>query len=151
MVMGIPLVHRQDVFHRNINWPYGDWMFLSKFTFRHVLIFLCITFFRRHSLFMYQLCLLRRLWHLICTCSVRAGEGCGISSGTCSLGGGEECGISGMWWSRDGENISPTSTTRSKFGRGRGGEEAINIMSRLCQRMNCHITSPSNTRPSGVA
>ena len=40
-------------------------MLLSKFLFRHVLIFLCITFFRRHSLFMYQLCLLRRLWHLI--------------------------------------------------------------------------------------
>jgi len=30
---------------------------------------------------------------------LRAGEGCGISSGTCSIGGGEECGISGMWWS----------------------------------------------------
>ena len=40
-------------------------MLLSKFPFRHVLIFLCITFFRRHSLFMYQLRLLRRLWPLI--------------------------------------------------------------------------------------
>ena len=40
-------------------------MLLLKFPFRHVLIFLCITFFRRHSLFMYRLCLLRRLWHLI--------------------------------------------------------------------------------------
>ena len=79
---------------------------------------------------MYQLCLLRRLWHLIMHLLGRAREGCGLS-GTCSLGGGEECGISGMWWSRDGENISPTSTTRSKFGRGGGGEEAVNIMSHL--------------------
>ena len=51
LVMGIPLVHRRDIFHRNINWPYGDWMLLLKFPFGHVLIFLCITFFRRHSLF----------------------------------------------------------------------------------------------------
>ena len=65
LVIGIPLVHRRDVFHRNINWSYGDWMLLSKFPFRHVLIVLCITFFRRHSLFMYRLRLLRRLWHLI--------------------------------------------------------------------------------------
>ena len=65
LVMGIPLVHQRDVFHQNINWSYGDWMLLSKFPFRHVLIFLCITFFRRRSLFMYWLCLLRRLWHLI--------------------------------------------------------------------------------------
>ena len=40
-------------------------MLLLKFPFRHVLIFLCMTFFRRHSLFMYRLLLLRRLWHLI--------------------------------------------------------------------------------------
>ena len=40
-------------------------MLLLKFPFRHVLIFLCITFFMRHSLFMYRLCLLRKLWHLI--------------------------------------------------------------------------------------
>ena len=50
LVIGIPLGHRRDVFDWNINWPYVDWNLLSKFPFRHVLIFLCITFFRRHSL-----------------------------------------------------------------------------------------------------
>ena len=148
--MGIPLGHRRDVFDRNINWPYVDWNLLSKFPFRHVLVSLCITF-RRHSLFMYQLCLLRRRWHLIMhllgTSWRRLWH---LIRHMLDRRRGR------MWHlrnvgSRDGENISPASTTRSKFGRGGGGEEAVNIMSRLCQRMNCPITSPSNTSPSGVA
>ena len=60
LVMGISLGHRWDVFDRNINWPYVDWNLLSKFPFRHVLVFLCITFFRRHSLFMDRLCFVEK-------------------------------------------------------------------------------------------
>jgi hypothetical protein len=66
-------------------------------------------------------------------CSLWGRECCGIS-GMCSLGGEEYCGISGKWWSQDGESISPSSRTPSKHWAG--GEEAVNIMSRLCQRMN---------------
>jgi hypothetical protein len=142
LVMGIPLGHRRDVSHRLKIWPYGDWMQFLNFWLL-IPTLLCMHFFRRPLLFMYGSvsgpCSLwgREGCGISGTCSVGGGEDCGIGCGiscTCSLGGWEECGSSGKWWSRDGKSTSPSSTTPSKCWTG--SEEAVNTMSRLCQRTN---------------